>query len=465
MKSFISTLFLLFALFLIQAQESSPIIFIYDASGSMWGQMGGQTKKEIASSVLAEAVNNLEESQKIGLVAYGHRRKGDCEDVEFLVEETNGDKNAIVQALNNINPVGKTPLAYSALQVIDKLRRQQAKATIILITDGIESCGGNICDVIRTAREQGVEFKLHIVGFGLKAEETGQLKCAAEAGGGKYYDAGDAGGLSEVLNEATDATVDDPAGNFSVFAIKNGQPIDAFVEAFAAGTPNSVAAARTYGDTAWIYLPKGQYDLEVKPLENSDVDGITLTNIESREEQTGHETVSFDGGKIQVMTLNNGVGWDAVVNIIAMRSGESVASGRTYGRLKEFEVNPGLYQVEVGALKIKGLQVKHIIKDIEVIANRSIDAKHDFESGILKVGAQAGGELVDAAVSIEEKNSGKNVDGKRTYKSASSNPREFLLSPGVYNVSLNALGDHKGKTESFTIEIKAGESVEKIIEF
>ena len=60
-----------------QTTEPSPIIFIYDASGSMWGQMDGKTKMEIASSVLSTSLTELPSNQNVGLVAYGHRKKGD----------------------------------------------------------------------------------------------------------------------------------------------------------------------------------------------------------------------------------------------------------------------------------------------------------------------------------------------------------------------------------------------------
>lgn len=83
----------------------SPIIFIYDASGSMWGQMQGKTKMEIVADVLTISVNNLPENQKIGFVAYGHRKKGDCKDVEFLVDVESGTKSKVSQSIKGIKPL------------------------------------------------------------------------------------------------------------------------------------------------------------------------------------------------------------------------------------------------------------------------------------------------------------------------------------------------------------------------
>jgi Ca-activated chloride channel family protein len=349
-----------------QSNETpSPIIFIYDASGSMWGQMQDKTKMKIASEVLVETVNQLPDNQKIGFVAYGHRKKGDCRDVEFLVDVENGTKSRVAQSVKGIKPLGKTPLAYSASQVIDKLRQTKLKATIILITDGIESCDGNICDVIQAAKEEGIDFKLHIVGFGLKDSETEQLKCAAKAGDGNYYHAEDSGALSDVLNEATEATVDEPESNFSVVAFKNGKAIDAWVKAYDQSKKLKPIAARTYKDTAFFYLPPGKYNFEVVPLGGSDVKMVTVPDVESFADKIGHRTVSFDGGKLGITTTNNGKNWDCIVKLFD-QNGKVVASERTYTTQKEVEVNPGTYKVTIQALAMEGLDTYTEMENIEI---------------------------------------------------------------------------------------------------
>lgn len=199
---------------------------------------------EIATDVLSTSVNNLPVNQNVGLVAYGHRREGDCRDVEFMIGMDNNDKSLVNQTLTGIRPLGRTPLAYSATEVINTLREADKSATVILVTDGIESCDGNICEVVQAAKDEGIDFKLHIIGFGLQEEETTQLQCAAKAGGGQYYDAENAEALSSVLNEATESTVDEPDGNFSVYAIKNSVAIDAMVDIREAASNTSVAGAR-----------------------------------------------------------------------------------------------------------------------------------------------------------------------------------------------------------------------------
>lgn len=425
----------------VHAQETSapsPIIFIYDASGSMWGQIDGISKMEIATDVLSTSINNFPENQNVGLVAYGHRREGDCRDVEFMIAMDNNDKVLVNRTLNGIKPLGRTPLAYSATEVINTLREADEKATVILVTDGIESCDGNICEVVQAAKDDGIDFKLHIIGFGLQGEETTQLQCAANAGGGQYYDAENAETLSSVLNEATESTVDEPEGNFSVYAIKNNEPIDAIIVAFQAGTSTKVETGRTYRDSTFLSLPTGTYDLEVTPLENSDVNPITIYGVKSIEDQFGHQTVSFDGGVIRVIATNNGEGWDSAVQIYS-QDGSSVTRGRTYGQADDYELNPGVYDIEVNALALDGASISHRFEDVSVTGGGIVEIVHDFKSGIASIGVNGSDGLVDAMIQIYDAETGSAITSGRSYTSASSNPKSFRLTPGMYNVELEAI--------------------------
>ena len=466
MKRTVLLLFSICAVLWGTAQEEntnpSPIIFIYDASGSMWGQIEGKTKMEIAANVLSNSVDALSEQQQIGFVAYGHREKSNCEDVEFLVDVDSGSKNDVVQAVKGIKPLGKTPLAYSALQVIDKLRQSKLRATIILLTDGIESCGGDICDVIAAAKKEGIEFKLHIIGFGLKESETEQLKCAAKAGDGNYYDAANAEGLGEVLGEATATTVDLPDGNVTVFAIKNGVPIDAYIQAFDINNKRRPIGARTYQDTAKFYLPPGTYNLEVAPLQGSDVDKITVENFKSFEDQMAHKTVSFDGGKLGITTTNNGENWDCVVKLLD-QNGQLAAQQRTYDAPKEVEVNPGVYKVTIQALgKLEGTANSTEMETIEIKAGETTPISYDFKSGNFELYPKVAGELIDTVVSVEDVVSGTNVARSRTYLKGA----KFLLNPGRYKVEVKPIGPHKDKsTQTIELEVKQGEVTTRDVMF
>ncbi|RMA58808.1 vWA domain-containing protein [Ulvibacter antarcticus] len=439
----------------------SPIIFIYDASGSMWGQIQGKTKMEIASEVLSTSINQLPENQKLGLIAYGHRKKGDCRDVETLVTMDNSSKGKVIAAISAIKPLGMTPLAYSATAVIDQLRKSKEKATIILITDGIESCDGNICDVVANAKKEGIDFKLHIVGFGLKSGETEQLKCAAKAGDGNYYDAADASGLGQAMDEVVTATIDKPEGNLGVFVLKDGKPLDAQVVAYAPNTENIVDRKRTYKDTAFLYLPQATYDLKVYQHDFGAVSALTIKNVKTFTDKTTYQTVSLDGAKLNFMITNNGELWDSQIGVKTLE-GKNVIGGRTYAKPKMLDVDPGTYNIELYARTTNGHESTTSLENIKVGNGEVTEVQHDFKTGVAILGGTFGGDPFDVGINIVDAKSGKSVYGGRTYKKN----KEIILSVGSYNVTLVEHGVYNAsaKSSQFTIEIKQGETVTEIRE-
>src|SRR5690606_37219535 len=88
------------------AEQPTRTILVLDASGSMWGQIEGRAKIEIAREVIAKLVDDLPANTELGLVTYGHRRKGDCEDIELLVEQGKLDREAFKKTVNAIQPKG-----------------------------------------------------------------------------------------------------------------------------------------------------------------------------------------------------------------------------------------------------------------------------------------------------------------------------------------------------------------------
>jgi Ca-activated chloride channel homolog len=190
------------------AAEGKSII-VLDASGSMWGQIDGRAKLEIAREALGSVLSGLDAATEIGLIAYGHREKGSCEDIELIVPPGPGTAGAISDAANAMKFLGKTPLTESVRRAAAELRSTEAKATVILITDGIETCEADPCALGAELEASGVDFTAHVVGFGLTEEEGRAVACLAENTGGKYIQASNAGSLVEALK--TTVVVAEPA--------------------------------------------------------------------------------------------------------------------------------------------------------------------------------------------------------------------------------------------------------------
>ncbi len=174
-------------------------IIVLDASGSMWGQIDGRPKVDIARETLRTVLQSVPADMELGLMAYGHREKGSCEDIELVVPPAAGSAPAITAAADTMKFLGKTPLTAAVRQAAEALKYTEEKSTVILITDGIETCEADPCALGKELEAAGVDFTAHVVGFGLTAEEGREVACLAENTGGKYLQASDAAGLQDAL--------------------------------------------------------------------------------------------------------------------------------------------------------------------------------------------------------------------------------------------------------------------------
>lgn len=192
---------------LIFAQNST--LFVLDGSGSMWGQIEGRPKIEIARQVMSDLVGRLPADVQAGLLVYGHDRKDDCNDIE-VVAPLGSDPATIVKALDGINPKGKTPITAAVHQAVAQFHQNEGNSSIVVVSDGKETCGGDPCAAAREAISTGVNLRIHVIGFDVTSEETEQLTCIAEEGHGKYFAASNADQLVTALAEVEKEVVAPP---------------------------------------------------------------------------------------------------------------------------------------------------------------------------------------------------------------------------------------------------------------
>lgn len=214
---------------------------VVDASGSMWGRMGGRTKIEIARQILDDALDGLPPDLRLSLRAYGHqrdRRENDCEDTELLVAPGTDNRDEIRTAIGELEPKGQTPLGYALSQVGADFGGFEGERAVVLVTDGLESCGGDAPAEARSL-QQGGRVPVHVIGFGLAGEadeDLASLRAIADASGGRFLRAGSA----DELRRALGTTVGTP------FRIRHG---------------DDTVASGTLGAEEAIRLPPGQYRL------------------------------------------------------------------------------------------------------------------------------------------------------------------------------------------------------------
>lgn len=181
-----------------QAQEPTTII-IMDGSGSMWGRIDGRPKLEIARDTLGKVLAGVAPSRRVGLMAYGHRTRGDCSDIELLVPPAAGAAGAIRKAADSMRFQGKTPLTDAMRRAAQELESVKGPVSVVLVTDGIETCDADPCAVAQELKSSRANFTAHVIGFGLTRAEGARLACIAKNTGGRYMEARDAGSLSGAL--------------------------------------------------------------------------------------------------------------------------------------------------------------------------------------------------------------------------------------------------------------------------
>jgi len=175
----------------------------------MWGRVGNVEKIVVAKGALTEILNSLGDEQRMGLMAYGHRRKGDCDDIEVFAPIASGQKKLLMSSVQSMNPRGKTPIVRALKKAAERIRSLDEEVAVILVSDGKETCDTSPCDFVQSLRKGGVRLRLFVVGLDVTEEERKELQCMATAGGGSYLSAASAEELRQALGMMTEMAVEE----------------------------------------------------------------------------------------------------------------------------------------------------------------------------------------------------------------------------------------------------------------
>ncbi|MEO1066497.1 MAG: hypothetical protein AAFW47_03870 [Pseudomonadota bacterium] len=200
--------------------EKQRLYIIYDSSNSMWTELpGGARRYEAARAAIGDIVNRDLGERQIALRVYGHRRKNDCRDSQLLVPfSAAGEAGAqFLGVISKIRPTGRTPIDLSLRQALTDFGGRSG--SIILISDGIESCDADPCALVKAWGEKNIDIKVHVVGLGLTGKARAAMQCISDAAGTPYRDAFSTGELIDSL----DAAITEAAAPVQVPAPNNAQ--------------------------------------------------------------------------------------------------------------------------------------------------------------------------------------------------------------------------------------------------
>lgn len=199
------------------ASAERNLLVILDSSGSMAAQAGeNRNKLDSAKFALSRYVKVASVLYNVGFMVYGHKGNNEesgkaesCVGIELLkpIGEIQGD--AIDPLLEQFQPTGWTPIAASlekAKEAFAGKEGDQIFNKIILVSDGLETCGGDPGAVARQLHDEGLNVQVDVIGFDIQnQDEAAQLRQIAEAGGGAYFDAKTAQQLDDFLRQQNEA--------------------------------------------------------------------------------------------------------------------------------------------------------------------------------------------------------------------------------------------------------------------
>lgn len=171
-------------------KEKNPrILILLDGSSSMlhdWSD--GNIRFKAAAKIvdrLMDSVYAVNKNVEFALRVYGHQyptSSNNCGDTKLEVMFSKDNYTQMMLRLAALSPLGISPIAYSIKQAAeqDMHNLKDNKYSLILITDGGESCDGDICGVVEQLLKNKIDFKPYILSLVKNATLKQQYDCMGD---------------------------------------------------------------------------------------------------------------------------------------------------------------------------------------------------------------------------------------------------------------------------------------------
>ena len=451
-------------------------ILVLDASGSMWGQVEGTPKITIARDVIQGLLDDWNPDVELGVTAYGHREKGNCSDIETLVPVGAVSGDRVMSAIGSLNPKGKTPLTDAVRQAAETLKYTEERATVLLVSDGKETCDADPCAAAAELEANGIDFTVHVVGFDLTEEEKEQLQCVADNTGGKFLSADNAPELHAAMEKTVQLVAEpepepEPAGptgmKLQAILVDGGEPVKARFDIFHAeqdvdGRRKMVKREHSRpNNPAIIELNPGFYFVTASygNAERSVEIGVEADDLVE-------QTITVPAGHLRLAASLTEGGEEVRARFDVFHAKQDIDGRRKlvkreHGRSGE----PALFRLAEGDYFVTANYGKAERSfDMQVEAGALTDETLVIQAGHLRLDGTFGeGEEVRSRFDVFHAK--QDLDGRRKLigreHSNPGKPALFQLSEGTYWIEAN----HGDANEAFEIEVAAGELTEKTVAF
>lgn len=427
------------------AQVTNRILFIFDDSYSMYAPWNSNIKIEVAKQVMGDFLDSLknEPNLELALRCYGHttffKPDRNCKDskleVPFAPAKTNSPK--IKERIKRLEPMGTTPIAYSLGECVNDFTPcTNCRNIVILITDGIEECNGNPCQVSIDLQKKGIFIRPFVIGVGLDVKFADVFACM-----GKFYDVSNEANFKNVLKLVITEALSQTTVQVDLLDIqKLPSETDVDMTFYEAGTNkvkyNYLHTINHRGNPDTLVLdPDLLYDLTVHTLPLQEKKNIAIIkgkhNVISLNAPQGFLKLDLDGASNKYFPTT-----------VVRKSGDmKTLNVQDFGKAEKYIV--GKYDLEVLTLP------RIHIKNVEIKQSSTNSIKIPTSGAVLfnKQGLGSGSIYVD--------------DGKKVTWVCNLNPalinEVIYLQPGKYKVVYRLdFAKETLKTVERNFEVKSG---------
>ncbi|MBK7762638.1 MAG: VWA domain-containing protein [Bacteroidetes bacterium] len=209
-----------------------------DASSSMSYQWNvGYSRFDVASSILLKIMDSaytINNEIEFGVRAYGTTYPAqlkNCTDTRLEVPFNLQNTTQVKTRLKSIVPLGSSPIAYSLQQASENELNDYKlyDYSVIFITDGGESCHGDVCGIYQELLQKKISIKPYIIGLDHNETLKSYYSCL-----GNYIEVSTPEDIEKAINLIIDANksiIDKPKQLKLVTQLSNTPAITAMVPA------------------------------------------------------------------------------------------------------------------------------------------------------------------------------------------------------------------------------------------
>lgn len=175
-----------------RAPCTSDAMIVFDASGSMAASdfpEGPPSRIDRVRTALRKVLPRASELRNLGLIVYGPgEHDSACENIDLRFGPTVHAGTKIQAQVDRLFPGGRTPLTDAVRHAAGQLGPSDKPGTVVLFTDGEETCGGDPCNLARELAAHRPNTVVHVIGYRLQSlnglPPVSGAKCLADETGG-----------------------------------------------------------------------------------------------------------------------------------------------------------------------------------------------------------------------------------------------------------------------------------------